>query len=194
METHSKHSFQRRRVGGNPLSAKNLGKTSGCQPTRIDYFDLNEWVYPLCKITYNGMNMPYNSIFLHFNWSFAHPIYSFYEKRVGQYPLETLILAKTSGLIPTQGWEFGQDEWVNTHSRLKFSVKWVEQYLLKVSELTPFLIGMKVDSFRSRRHNCRNHGIMNPSITIIKAALPKGRVHWTTAAASAAAQGAAIVV
>lgn len=66
-DIHLKPAFQRRRVGGNPLSAKNLGKTSGCQPTRIDYFDLNEWVYPLCKITYNGMNMPYNSIFLHFN-------------------------------------------------------------------------------------------------------------------------------
>ncbi len=55
-----------KKSGGNPLSAKNLGKTSGCQPTRIDYFDLNEWVYPLCKITYNGMNMPYNSIFFTF--------------------------------------------------------------------------------------------------------------------------------
>ena len=28
-------------------------KTSGSQPTRIKYFDPNEWVYALCKITYN---------------------------------------------------------------------------------------------------------------------------------------------
>ena len=76
-DIHLKPAFQRRRVGGNPLSAKNLGKTSGWKPTRSTHFSEEEWVD-------------------------THSRLRIWAKRVGGNPLEALISAKKSGWKPTQ--------------------------------------------------------------------------------------------